>query len=111
METIKAKIHALSLSTYQDEVSKYLEAIRDNLHLIGHHDSTSTTHNDLLTYIFEHLSTSSIQPFRETVQRWHIVYLENKSPDITPLKLVKRPMIKCKYSKMPSNGRRLILWQ
>jgi hypothetical protein len=46
-------------------------------------------HNDLRTYFFTNLSTSSVIPFKEQIQKWHIQYLEANMVDLTPNKLIK----------------------
>jgi hypothetical protein len=45
-------------------------------------------HNDLLTYIFTTLSTSSVIPFKEQIQKWHRQYFEAEMTDLTPSKLI-----------------------
>jgi hypothetical protein len=62
-------------------------SICDNLRLITSSSKTDT-HKDLIIYIFRQLTTCSIEPFKQAVQRWHIDYLEAKLPDLTPTTLL-----------------------
>jgi hypothetical protein len=90
VESIKAKIRSASMSHFGDDAQKYLSFCRDNLRLITTSDANAQSHNDLITYNFTTLSTSSIVPFKEEIQKWHVAFLEAKDKDLTPANLVKR---------------------
>lgn len=89
VETIKAKLRMANIDQFNNDIPKYITFLRDNLRLITAADDTTTDHNDLLTYIFNALSSSNITLFKEQVQKWHVSYLEAETPDLTPTKLIK----------------------
>jgi hypothetical protein len=89
IETIKSKIREATLSTFGDDVEKYILYIKDNMRLITATATDSTEHNDLITYPFTQLTKSTITMFKEAVQKWQIDYLEAKMLDLTPTKLLK----------------------
>ncbi len=74
---IKSKSRAANLSQFSDDITKYLTVACNNLWLITVADDSINDHNDLLTYIFNSLSSMNIPPFKEQVQKWHIEYLEH----------------------------------
>jgi hypothetical protein len=88
-ETIKAKIRSATLSQFHDDVFKYLSYLRDNLRLIVIADDKNNQHQDLLTYIFESLSACAVPKFKESIQQWHVDYLEAKLNDLSPIELIK----------------------
>lgn len=88
-ETIKTKIRTATLSQFHDDVPKYVSFLRDNLRLITITDDSTTQHTDLLTYIFKQLSTCAIPAFKDSIQKWHVDYLEAKMIDLTPVGLIK----------------------
>ncbi len=88
-ETIKQRIRDSTLVQFDNDVLKYIISVRDNLRLITT-SSKQDNHNDLLIYIFRELTTCSIEPFKQAVQRWHVEYLEAKTPDLTPTTLLEQ---------------------
>ncbi len=78
------------MSSYGDDVEKYIQQDRENIRLIDAAADDEPAHTDLITYIFEQLKLLQIIPFHDTIQRWHIDYLEAKLPDLTPTKLLKQ---------------------
>jgi hypothetical protein len=49
----------------------------------------TTTHNDLLVYLFAQLQLCKVPLFKEAIDAWHIAYLEAKPPGINPESLLK----------------------
>ncbi len=75
----------------QDDITKYLESITTNLHLIT--TSTSTEQHteqliDLVTHIFGQLCNTNITSFKDAVLKWQLQFLEGKFTDPTPVKLI-----------------------
>jgi hypothetical protein len=90
VETIKGKIRDSVLSAFQDDVSKYIMHIKDNLTLItSSEDKEATEHNDLIIHLFQQLKKSPVPLFKEAIDKWHVKYLEAKMPQLTPLGLLK----------------------
>jgi hypothetical protein len=89
IETIKAKIQTATLTEFGDDIEKYIIHIKNNLRLITSTDDHSREHNDIIIYNFQQLSLSTIPLFQESIQKWHIKYLEAKTPSLTPTKLLK----------------------
>ncbi len=56
--------------------------------MISSATDTTQMHNDLLTYIFTTLTTSTIAPFKEEVQKWYVSYLEAQDATLTPEDLI-----------------------
>jgi hypothetical protein len=89
-ETIKGKIRESTLTSFNDDVSKYIMHVQDNLTLItASDDKYATEHNDLLIHLFNQLKQSPVPLFREAIDKWHIKYLEAKMHDLTPIGLLK----------------------
>lgn len=64
------------LLTFSEDITKYITYVCDNLCLITAADDSMSHHNNLLTYIFTHLTFTNITPFKDQVQKWHVSYLE-----------------------------------
>ncbi len=87
IEKIKMSVRSAMLMQFDNDIQHYI-FLRDNLHLITSASESNQTHMDLLTYIFNMLTTSSITPFKEEVQKWHITYLEAQDHELTPDDLI-----------------------
>jgi hypothetical protein len=59
----------------------------------------TTTHNDLLVYLFDQLQLYKVPLFKEAIDAWHIVYLEAKLPGINPEALLKMAEYKIQVLK------------
>jgi hypothetical protein len=69
-ETIKGKIRDSTLNSFNDNVSKYIMHIRDNLTLItSSDDTTAAEHNDLIIHLFHQLKQSSVPLFRDAIDK------------------------------------------
>jgi hypothetical protein len=86
-EHIREKISIATLSTFNNDVNKYIIFIKDNLKMI----STTTTpeHNGLITYILRQLKLSPIPLFQDFIRKLHIEFQEGKHPLLTPTLLLK----------------------
>jgi hypothetical protein len=89
VETIKQHICDTTLDHFDNDVLKYIVSIRDNLRLITS-SSKKDNHRDLLVYLFRPLTVCPIEPFKQAVQRWHVDYLEAKTPDLSPTLLLEK---------------------
>lgn len=88
-ESIKTTIRNATLQDFHDDVTKYLDNITQSLRLItGTTTSLEKAHADLLPHIFCQLCSVTVTPFKDAAFQWHLQYLEGKSTDLTPKKLI-----------------------
>jgi hypothetical protein len=89
IESIKKRVRESTLLQFGDDVPKYILHIKDSLRLITTSNMNTTTHNDLLVYLFAQLQLCKVPLFKEAIDAWHIAYLEAKPPGINPESLLK----------------------
>jgi hypothetical protein len=85
-EKVREKIRSATLNQFNNDVSKYLIFIKDNLRMIT--TSTTTEHNGLITYIFCQLKSSSVPLFQDYIRKQHVKFQEAKLPNITVSSLI-----------------------
>jgi hypothetical protein len=99
VESIKRRVRESTLSQFGDDIPKDILHIKDSLCLITTSDMNTTTHNDLLVYLFDQLQLYKVPLFKEAIDAWHIVYLEAKLPGINPEALLKMAEYKIQVLK------------
>jgi len=93
-ESIKSKIRASLLSNFNNDVSKFLRHLHNNLKLISSTGDTENAHNDLITHILTQLRGTTIPIFQQSVLKWQCEYFENKLT-LTPQLLVSKADSEC----------------
>jgi hypothetical protein len=70
VESIKRRIRESTLSQLGTDAPKYIQHIKDNIHLITTSGDTTTSHTDLLVYLFAQLQLCKVPLFKEAVDSW-----------------------------------------
>jgi hypothetical protein len=82
------KISLATLSQFNNDVTKYIIFIKDNLRMINSPGSSNSMHNGLIAYILRQLKESHIYMFQRYVRELHIDFQEAKLSSITVDKLL-----------------------
>jgi hypothetical protein len=77
-EHVREKITLATLSQHNNDVTKYIIYVKDNLRMITNTDSSTSEHNGLITYILRQLKDSSIQMFQRYIRDLHVDFQEGK---------------------------------
>jgi hypothetical protein len=88
-EHIREKISTATLSTFNNDVNKYIIFIKDNLKMIMPRSTKPTSElNGLITYILQQLKLSPVRLFQDHVRELHVEFQEGKHPNMTPQALL-----------------------
>jgi hypothetical protein len=82
-EHVREKITTATLSQFDNDITKYIIFIKDNLRMITSPSSPSSIHNGLITYILRQLKESPIYIFQRYIRELHIDFQEAKLGNIT----------------------------
>jgi len=75
------------MADFNQDVSKYLRFLSDNLRLISSTGAEANAHNDLVPHILQQLRATTIPLFQQAILRWQRAYFES-TLSLTPQSLV-----------------------
>jgi hypothetical protein len=89
-ENIRNKIRHATLSTYDNDIDRYIIAIKNYLKMITPLSGSTSAETGLLTYILQQLKLCPVPLFQDYIRKIHVAFQEGEHSDMTPTSLLHK---------------------
>jgi len=101
-EHIREKIRTATILQHDNDITKYIITIKNQLRMITPLSGSTSAENGLLTYILCQLKLCNVHLFQEYIRTLHVAFQEGKHPNMTPTSLLSEVEDKIRVLKHAS---------
>jgi hypothetical protein len=89
-ENIRNKICKATLSTYDNDIDRYINAIKNYHKMITPLSGSTSAETGLLTYILKQLKLCPVSLFQDYIRKIHVAFQEGEHSTMTPTSLLQQ---------------------
>jgi hypothetical protein len=89
-ENIRNKTRHATLSTHDNDIDRYIIAIKNYLKMITPLSGSTSAETGLLTYILQQLKLCPVPLFQDYIRQIHVAFQEGEHSDMTPTSLLHK---------------------